>query len=339
MLCAHPRIYIAHETSFYVFEELYRRSATGREFLAYYFQSPWFRWLRVDPVRVLEGLPDPLPRERVADAFAAILREKAARYGRVRYGDKTPAHASHLERIFTDFPGARVIHIIRDPRSTAISLSRMPWASASLVVNARLCAKQRREVAPFRDRVLEIRLEDLLAMPEGTMRRVLDYVGEPWDPAVLAHEVHIPDAHDIPPLPWLESAARPRSAAAAQWTSLPPAQIRAIERISRQLMAEGGYEPARLEREPGRLATWWAGAREFLAWLHYYGAYFRIGLWLRDPRHFDAEWTRTLWRRVNPGAWALYPGFEIPTAPPVPAAAVSGSSSGAGRSTVGGAIT
>ena len=34
------------------------------------------------------------------------------------------------------------------------------------------------------DSLLALRYEDLIARPEGTMRRVLAFVGEPWEPAV-----------------------------------------------------------------------------------------------------------------------------------------------------------
>ncbi len=319
MLCAHPRIYIAHEPSFYVFEAFYPRKAPRRRFLAYYFRTPWFRWLGVDPARVLAALPDPLPPERMGEAYDAIMREKAAQYGRVRYGEKTPSHASHLGRIFADFPGARVIHVIRDPRDVAQSLSRMPWASANPWTNARLCAQQWREAARFRDRLLEVRLEDLLASPEATMRRVLDYVGEPWDAAVLDHAANVPDADDMPPLPWLRQAARPL-APAARPLSLRPAEIRAIERVSRPVMTAVGYEPVTLPEEPGALAVRWAALCGFGGWIHYVGAYFRLGLWLRDPSHFDGDKYALLWRRINRRAWANYPGLELPVAPALPSA-------------------
>ena len=41
------------------------------------------------------------------------------------------------------------------------------------------------QVEPFEDRMLRVRLEDLLAAPRDTMSKVLEFVGEPWDDAVL----------------------------------------------------------------------------------------------------------------------------------------------------------
>lgn len=324
MLCAHPRIYIAHEASFYLFHALYGKRAAPREFLEYYFQTPWFRWLRLDPARVLAGLPDPLPPDRLGEAFEAIMRQKAAQYGRARYGDKTPSHSDHLRHLFADFPDARVIRMVRDPRGVALSLSRMPWASAGLWSNAHFCATERRQVAPFRDRILHVRLEDLLGEPRETMQRILDHIGEPWDDAVLDHARHLADAEDMPPFPWLAGAARPLGTPSARWQALPPVRLRAMERAARAVMTDMGYAPATLQREPSRLAVWWAAMREIPGWLRYLGAYVRLVLYLRDPRHFEDEHYRALWRRINPGSWALYPGFVIPSSPPLISPAASG---------------
>jgi hypothetical protein len=311
MLSAHPRIYITHEAAFYVYE----RAVPRRRYLDYYFQTPSFRWLRVDPARVRAALPDPLPPDRIGEAYAAVMREKAAQYGRARFGDKTPQHAARLGRIFEDFPDAKVVHIQRDPRDTAMSLSRMPWAPESLHLNARLCELERRQVAPFADRVLGIRLEDLLADPRATMGKVLGFVGEPWDDAVLDHPRHIPAANDMPPLPWLESAAGARSAPKPAWPSLPPAVIRMMERAARRVLDEGGYQRANLDREPGRLAVWWERWRRWPGEVRAVWALLRIAIRARDPRTFGSPRSQALWHQVNPGAWARYPGFEIPTPP------------------------
>ena len=319
MMSAHPRIYITHEASFYLWERLFPRKAPRRAFLDYYFQSLSYRWLRLDPSLVTEGLPDPLPRERMCDAYAALMRAKAAHYGRVRFGDKTPSHAAFLGRIFEDFPEARVIHIVRDPRGVALSLSRMPWAPGSLYANARFCEVERRQVEPYKRRVLQIRLEDLLGDARGTMGRVLEHVGEPWDDAVLDHARHIPDPHDMPPFPWLESSAHPRGERGVKWReALTPVEIRMIERQARRVMAAHGYEPAKLEREPDGLAIWWQGFKQLPLRLHALGCYAHMAWRARDARNFDSEKSNQLWHRLNPPAWQHYPGFVLPPAPPLP---------------------
>jgi hypothetical protein len=269
---------------------------------------------------VLAGLPADAP---IAAAWAAVMREKAAQYGRVRYGDKTPSHSAYIKRIFADFPDARVIHIVRDPRGTALSLSRMPWATESLFTNAAFCELERRQVKRGDPRIIKIRLEDLLADPRATMGRVLEHVGEPWDDAVLDHARNIPDPNDMPPLPWLESAARDRSGPAARWQDLPPLDVRMVEDVGRHIMKEFGYARADLgdAREPGWLAIRWAELRALPSTLRYLAAYWRLSRRLRDPANFDTVETQALFREVNPPSWARYPGFEMPNAPPLKALA------------------
>jgi hypothetical protein len=317
MMSAHPRIYVTHEASFYTWAALFSRR-TPREFLEYYFQTPEFRWLRVPPARVRAGLPDPLPPERLKDAFTAVMREKAAQYGRVRFGDKTPLHSRHLARIFEDFPDARVIHILRDPRTRVRSLSRMPFAASNLFANAFTSELDLHNVWRFQDRLLQIRMEDLLADPQATMGRVLAHVGEPWDDAVLDHVHRHPDKTDMPPLPWLESSVKERAAPRPAAEGLSPVEIRMVERISRQSMERGPYPLAELAHEPSVWSVFWACMRHVPSLFSFAFAYWRLSRVVRHPAVFDTPEFEAAFRRINPACWAHYPGFHLPP-PPKPA--------------------
>jgi hypothetical protein len=319
MLNAHPRIYLTHETTFYLANRFCPARATGREFLEYYFRTSWFRWLRVDPRRVMARLSGTLSRQEVGTAFAAIMQEKAAQYGRPRFGDKTPAHATCLSDIFADFPDARVIHIVRDPRATVQSLQMMPWSSPSVLVNALYLADERRQVDRFRGRLLEIRLEDLLAEPRSTMGRVLEHVGEDWDDAVLDHSRNLVDRDDLPPMPWHESATQERFSGASSRATLHAIDIRVVETIAHQAMKEGGYARATMENEPPRLAVAWSIVRELPALLRWMLFGVRCAFMMRrDPQCFDDASTLPFLHSLNPDAWTNYPGFEMPVAPPPP---------------------
>jgi hypothetical protein len=310
MLSAHPRIYISHEAGFYMWEAGFPRKMPRRQYVEAYLKSRSCRWLAIDPERVLAQLPDPLPVDRVKDAYAAIMREKAALYDRPRYGDKTPGHTWCLREIYRDFPDARVIRIVRDPRSNVESLTRMPFASSSVLACAMMLRSEHEKAAPFADRMLTIRLEDLLADGRAVMGKVLEFVGEPWDDAVLDHANHLPDANDMPPHPWLESSAKERTAPQAKWLSLSPAQIRLIERITAERMAAGGYPPAALDREPGALEVLWARLREVPETVRFGWVGLRIGIKLRKPSNYDSEVVDGLFRLLNPPSWARYPSLK-----------------------------
>jgi hypothetical protein len=317
MLSAHPRIYITHEASFYNWLPLFPAKAPRRAYLEYYFHTPEFRWLRLDPERVLNGLPDPLPAERLHEAFAAIMREKAAQYGRVRYGDKTPLNSRWLDRIFVDFPQARVIHILRDPRTRVQSLCRMPWAPPNVFANAFTTELSLKPIWKRRDQLLQIRMEDLLADPRATMTRVLEYVDEPWDDAVLNHVHRHPDPNDMPPVPWLESSLKDRVKASDPSKGLSPVEIRMIEAVCNRSMAEGQYAPAVLEREPRAMAVIWECFRHVPSLFRYGFAYWKLARIARHAGKLDGPEFRAAFRQINPGSWKHYPGFEIPPAPPL----------------------
>jgi hypothetical protein len=319
MMCAHPRIYIAHEATFYLWEWRLPRRMPRRQLIELYLQSRVARWLGIDDQKILRQLPDPLPPERIGEAYAAIMREKAAQYGRPRFGDKTPGHAWCLGRIYRDYPDARVIRIVRDPRSNVESLCRVPFASASPFANALMLKDEHRKVAPYEDRVLTVRLEDLLSDGRTTMGKVLDFVGEPWADEVLDHANHLPDYNDMPPHPWLESSAKERTKQAPRWTSYSPAMIRLIERITKKRMEDGGYQPAVLEREPSGGEIFRERMRHMGETLRFLVTVARISLRLAKPDQYDTDETNALFQRLNPGSWERYPslgGQMMPEPPP-----------------------
>lgn len=319
MLNAHPRIYVTHEASFYM-SALTAPRLDGRAWLEHFFHSAAFAWLRTDPEDVRSRVPETLPRADIPKAYNAVMAAKAAQYDRPRFGDKTPLHSSFLPQIFRDYPNPRVVHIVRDPRGTVASLMRMPWSAATVGLNNLYCHRQMKEVKPFLGRVHELRLEDLTADPERVMRGVLDFVGEPWDDAVLDHVRHAP-LDDMPPFPWFRAATgppRPRTGTPKWMSQLGPAWVRRIETINRKGMRRYGYGPAVVEREPS------AGEKIGVE-LKGMGASFRCLAKLRGlqkllsrvPSPHPDEAVRAM-LDLNPDAWKLYPDFEWPEIPKVP---------------------
>lgn len=331
MLTAHPRIHITHEASFYSYARHAPRGSTAAQWLDRYFQTFSYAWMRLDPQGVRDALPAELSLYRVDDVLrevaVAVMRGKAEQQGKPRYGDKNPLDTHNLGRIFADFPDARVIYITRDPRPTVLSFNRMPFGTSSALLNSWLCRVQFDHIQPYLDRILEVRLEDLVAAPRPVLQQILRYLGEPWDDAVLDH-LRCATTEDVPPLPWFVGATREqpsREQSGGGWREqLQPAWIRLIERINQSSMDRYGYPPARLVREPGPLALAAALARDVPGLIT--GTYRLLAFKRMLDRHFQDKERLDPQRgmeenlRLNPAAWRYYPEFAMP---PVPELAVA----------------
>ena len=151
--------------------------------------------------------------------------------------------------MFEAFPGAHVIHIVRDPVSVVRSQLAVPWAGLNVLGTALSVRSALEAVKPYRDRIHEVRLEDLLASPETELRRVLQFCALEWSDHVLDPEQHAP--HDEPPVPWLATRSSDRASLPARPT-LSPADAWRVSRITAPQRRRYGYVPL----EPVKRSAW-----------------------------------------------------------------------------------
>jgi len=129
--------------------------------------------------------------------------QRARQLGVIRDGaawftDKMPLNETHLGLIALTFPAAPIIHVLRHPLDVVLSvfsnlLTHGFYCAYALDSIARhyllvmeLVEHYRREMAL---RYLPIRYEDIVADQEACVRRLLDFVGEPFDARCLSfHE-------------------------------------------------------------------------------------------------------------------------------------------------------
>ncbi len=326
MLTAHPRIHITHEASFYSYARHAPAGMKAAEWLDLYFQTFSFAWMRLDPQVVRRALPAGWEGQPVAaitgEVARVIMRCKAQQQHKPRYGDKNPLDTHNLQRIFADFPDARIVYIMRDPRPTVMSFNRMPFGTSSTLVNSWICKVQFAHVQPYLDRILEVRLEDLAADARPVLQSILNFVGEPWDDAVLDY-VHHANLDDVPPLPWFVGATRElpsQKTSGGGWLErLDPAWIRIIEDLNRAAMQHYGYAPAALSPEPTHWQRFLTFLRDVPGLLE--TGYRVVGFRRKLDRHFrniqrlDPQQGMEANLGLNPAAWRHYPEFAIPTVP------------------------
>ncbi len=188
MFNRHPRIAICGETHFhhYVYA---RRQAFGdlidpknrQRVVEEYLGLRRLRWVADRAV-----LSEKLMRDGTSyqALFTSLVKYHAESQGKQRWGEKTPQHALFSETLCEWYPGATLIHMIRDPRDVVASLQRMSWAGNSVVQNARTWRKcslaaQRCSHLP---QYLPVCYETLVSQPERELRRICERIGEEYDP-------------------------------------------------------------------------------------------------------------------------------------------------------------
>ncbi len=118
--------------------------------------------------------------------------------GTAWFTDKMPLNETHLGLIALMFPRSPMIHVVRHPLDIVLStfsnhLTHGFYCSYALETAARHFALTMDLVEHYRGqmtlRYLPIRYEDIVDDQEGATRRMLDFIGEPFDERCLAfHE-------------------------------------------------------------------------------------------------------------------------------------------------------
>ena len=193
-------------------------------------------------------------RPAFIEGFAALCMQKA---GKARWAEKTPRNIGRIAEIFRCFPQARFVHVLRDGRDVACSLRthqrhrvvdgklvptgiRRPIAGCALRWVRDIEGSRRWWADP---RFMTVRYEDLVLDPRPALERLMAFVGEAWDEAMLAHAAaHSPfrDATRFAQNP--EALGAVSTASLGRWQrDLDERDKRTFKRIAGPLLVEFGY--------------------------------------------------------------------------------------------------
>lgn len=168
------------------------------------------------------------------------------------WGDKTPENLFHLDAIFATWPDARIIHVIRDPRSTVFSMKKS-WGRSltrsSVVWRDGVNAISRHKAGQNRDRIFEFRYETLTSDPASEIGKLAKWLNLPFDPSDL-NDIQTEERWSTAKL----SGIQQRGAAWDRPEYATDAKI--IESICFDAMALAGYAPkyATAAMEPSKVA-------------------------------------------------------------------------------------
>lgn len=114
----------------------------------------------------------------------AVWDMTAIALGKGRWLEKTPAHIYRMERILRHYPESKILLLVRDGRNVALSL-RKRWGSFERSVQRWVEDNRAGEPWWEHPRVRMLKYEQLVGDYENQMRALLEFIGEPFDPALL----------------------------------------------------------------------------------------------------------------------------------------------------------
>jgi Sulfotransferase family len=148
-------------------------------------------------------------RAQVEEALAGFIRSffdnYAASRGKRRWAEKTPNYVDCLMEIWDLFgPRVQFVIIVRHGLDAAFSLAdphrhypavdrylaqadgNLPVAAGLFWADKNSKIEKLRELRP--EACFRLRFEDLTNDPAGTLRPMFDFLGEPWEPAVIDYD-------------------------------------------------------------------------------------------------------------------------------------------------------
>lgn len=150
--------------------------------------DPWVQkgGLVPDRAAVLEQQPTDY-----AGLVDVIFRTYAHARSKSRWGDKTPGYVEEIDVINELFPECQVIHLIRDGRDVALSLSGLSWGSPNLIKNARdwrwKTILGRKMGGMIGSRYIEVFYEELVRDPKLVLGRICDCLSVDYEDGMLTY--------------------------------------------------------------------------------------------------------------------------------------------------------
>jgi Sulfotransferase family len=259
---AHPQIAVIHETQWVPrwYERRVGLTAAGEVtpgLVDELFEHDRFGRLDLEPAAVAGLLRDGEPlhyRRFVAELFDLHGRAKGKRL----VGEKSPGYVRHIPTLHELWPEARIVHLIRDGRAVCLSarawrkadriLGRFPTWAEDQVTTAALWwewhVRLGREAGlPLgSDRYHEVSYEALVGEPEAECARLCEFLGVPYDDAML--RFHEGRTRARPGLS-AKAAWRPVTPGLRDWArEMPARDVERFEAASGPLLAELGYPRA-----------------------------------------------------------------------------------------------
>lgn len=126
-----------------------------------------------------------------ARLFALFQEHHAEREGKPRWGDQTGLIERYADKILKAYPGAKILHMVRDPRDRyEASLALWPagkgragGATARWLYSTGLA---KNNLESFPSRYMTVKFEDMVLDPETTLKEICAFIDETYTPSMLS---------------------------------------------------------------------------------------------------------------------------------------------------------
>jgi hypothetical protein len=194
--------------------------------------------------------PDPQDLAGCDSARAMIDRLHelyAARSGANRWGQKTPRFVRWGDLLWSHYPQAQFIHVVRDPRAVTSSLMRSDVHRSNAFYAARRWRRDVRAGHSLKQKrpgqTLEVHYEELVRQPRQTLERLCSFLEVSFEPELLDYPNRAPREYGQYYANIHAALQRPPDPARIDaWRrTLSRRQIELVESICGELMEEYGY--------------------------------------------------------------------------------------------------
>ncbi|MGB7444356.1 MAG: sulfotransferase [Coleofasciculaceae cyanobacterium] len=266
MLSSHPNFCIPPECLFFVrLEAKYSRFANISPYIDDFVEDIFtaderFKEWNIQPDQLKASLANhDSELLTYSEAMAIVYKTYLQKFSpeATVWGDKNPAHIFHIDTILKYFPGARLVLIVRDPRSVYASLKRNEikfpgdWKSscrANVVAVTKQCENLLRvlERAKKDQQFYTISYEKLVESSENELKGLCSWLGEEFNPVML--EFYKKNAKDklVPSreLGWHALTLKPVAKARIDgWKDeLIASELEALEALNQKNMEKLGYQ-------------------------------------------------------------------------------------------------
>jgi hypothetical protein len=193
LLASHPNIAMSRRTNMWThYYNQYGDISKTENFercLSMMMRYKRLHKLNPDPERVRHEFMQ--GKRTYARLFALLEEHFAEQLDKPRWGDKSLNTERYTDLIFAAYPGARIIHMVRDPRDRYASslkrwkVSRSGIGGATALWLTTIGLAERNQ-ARFPEQYMIIRYEDLVAQPEKKLREICTFIDEEYVSEMLS---------------------------------------------------------------------------------------------------------------------------------------------------------